>query len=66
VDILVDKTGTDVWGMFAVGALFVDLEEAIEKPIDLVDTGALEQACTEEWTPWFVENVNKEKIKIYG
>jgi predicted nucleotidyltransferase len=66
VDILVDKTGTNVWGLFAVGALIIDLEGTVEKSIDLVDTGALEQATTEEWTPWFVENVNREKIKIYG
>jgi len=66
VDILVDRTGTELKGMFAMGGLFNDLSEAIGKPIDLITTGALEQECTKQRTPWFVENVESEKIKIYG
>ena len=66
VDILVDKTGTSLVGMFALGGLYNDLSEAIGKPIDLVTTGALEQESTRERTPWFVENLNSEKVKIYG
>lgn len=66
VDILVDKTGTALRGMFAMGGLYNDLSEAVGKPIDLVTTGALEQESTKERTPWFVENLNNEKVKIYG
>jgi predicted nucleotidyltransferase len=66
VDILVDKTGTTLKGMFAVGGLYNDLCEAVGKPIDLVTTGALEQVSTIERTPWFVENLNSERVKIYG
>jgi predicted nucleotidyltransferase len=66
VDILVDKTGTSLVGMFALGGLYNDLCEAMGKQIDLVTTGALEQKCTNERTPWFVENLNREKVKIYG
>ena len=66
VDILVDKTGAALRGMFLMGGLYADLSKAIGKKIDLVTTGALEQDCTKERTPWFYENVNKEKVKIYG
>jgi len=66
VDILVDKTSTALKGMLAVGGLYNDLSEAIGKKIDLVTTGALEQQSTIERTPWFVENLNSEKVKIYG
>jgi predicted nucleotidyltransferase len=66
VDILVDKTGTALSGMFAMGGLYNDLCEAIEKSIDLITTGALEQESTKERTPWFVDNLNNERIKIYG
>ena len=66
IDILVDKTGTALIGMLAMGGLYNDLCEAIGKPIDLVTTGALEQESTLERTPWFVENLNRERVKIYG
>jgi predicted nucleotidyltransferase len=66
VDILVDKTGTELTGLFEMGGLFNDLEVAVEKPIDLISTNALEENGTKEDIPWFVENINKEKIKIYG
>jgi len=66
VDILVDKTGTSLIGMFALGGLYNDLYEAVGKHIDLVTTGALEQESTRERTPWFVKNLDNEKVKIYG
>ena len=66
VDILVDKTGTTIKGLFAMGGLYNDLSEAVGKQIDLVTTGALEQESTRERTPWFYENLNNEKVKIYG
>ena len=66
VDILVDKTGTDLNSLFAMGGLYNDLLEAVGKTVDLVTTSAIEQQCTIERTPWFVENLNNERIKIYG
>ena len=66
VDILVDKTGTELKGLFAMGGLYNDLSEAIEKPIDLITTGALEQESTIQRTPWLIENLSKERIQIYG
>jgi hypothetical protein len=42
------------------------LAEAVGKTIDLVTTGGLEQKSVIERTPWFVENLNKEKVQIYG
>jgi predicted nucleotidyltransferase len=66
VDILVDKTGiTNLRGLFAMGGLFNDLSEALEKPIDLITTGALEEKSTKERNPWMIENVNNEKVKKY-
>jgi predicted nucleotidyltransferase len=66
IDILVDKDGTSLIGMFAMGGLYNDLCEAVGKQIDLVTTSALEQDCTKERTPWFYENLNNKKVKIYG
>ena len=66
IDILVDKTGTALVGMLAMGGLYNDLCEAVGKPIDLMTTGSLEQECTRERTPWLIENLNRERVKIYG
>ncbi len=66
VDILIDRTGTELKGMFAMGGLYNDLSEAIGKEVDLVTTGTLEQESTRERTPWLVDNIEREKIKIYG
>jgi predicted nucleotidyltransferase len=66
IDILVDKTGTALRGMLAMGGLYNDLSEALGKPIDVITTGALEQECTRERMPWFVENLNQERVKVYG
>jgi len=46
--------------------VYNDLSEAVNRQIDLVTTGALEQESTKECTHWFVENLNNEKVKIYG
>jgi len=66
VDILIDRTGTALRGLFAMGGLYNDLCEAVGKPIDLITTSALEHKSTKERTPWIVENLNKEKVKIFG
>ena len=66
VDILVDKTGTQLRGLFAMGGLFNDLSEAVGKPIDLLTTGGLDEQRTKERTPWMAENIYGERVKIYG
>jgi len=66
VDVLVDKTGALLCGLLAMNGLYNDLSEALGKPIDLVTTNALEQTSTMERTPWIIENLNSERIQIYG
>ncbi|MDR0884279.1 MAG: nucleotidyltransferase domain-containing protein [Oscillospiraceae bacterium] len=66
IDLLVDKTGANLHGLFAMGGLYNDLSEVVEKPIDMLTTSALEQECTKERTPWMVENLQRERVKIYG
>jgi len=66
IDILVDRTGAQLHGLFAMGGLYNDLSEAVGKPIDLVTTGALEQESTRQRTPWIVENLHRERVRVYG
>jgi predicted nucleotidyltransferase len=65
VDILIDRTGSSIRTAFQMGGLYEDLRGAIEKAVDLVTTGTLEQENTRRRTPWFVENLNKDKVIIY-
>jgi len=49
----------------AVG-LYNDLAEAVEKSIDMITTDALEDKITMDRNPWLIENVNNERVNIYG
>lgn len=65
VDILIDRTGSTIKGMFDMGGLYNDLRDSIGKEIDLVTTQTLEQKSTCQRTPWFVKNLQTEMMKIY-
>ncbi len=64
VDILIDRTDSMIKGM-VIGGLYNDLCEIIDKEIDLVTTGALEQESTKLQTPWFIENLKRERVLLY-
>jgi predicted nucleotidyltransferase len=65
VDIIVDRTGTKLTGLFEMGGLDNDLEDALEKSIDLISAKALEDKDTQEEMPQFIDSINRDKIKIY-
>ena len=65
IDLLVDLTGADLSGFFAIGGLYNDLETALEKEIDLVTTSSLEQPCSKMSEKLFRETVNQEQRAIY-
>jgi predicted nucleotidyltransferase len=64
VDILIDRTGSTLRGL-GFGGLYSELCDAFGKSIDMVTTDTLEQTSTKLRTPWFVENLNREKVVIY-
>lgn len=65
VDILIDREGSKIKGMFDMGGLYNDLRDSVGKEIDLVTTQTLEQKSTNRRTPLFIKNVQTERIKIY-
>lgn len=55
IDLRVDKGRlTD---LFALGALYADLEEGLNKKLDLLTTGSLDQS--------FLQNISEEEITLY-
>lgn len=65
VDILIDRSGSKIKGLFDMGGLYEELCAGVGKEIDLVTTQTLEQESTKNRTPWFVETVQAEMRKIY-
>ena len=55
VDLRIDKGA--VKGLFALGALYSDLEERLGKKLDLLTTGSLDQK--------FLRRIAKEEVLLY-
>jgi len=64
VDVLVDTTGSIVQG-WVIGGLYNDLCEIFGDEVDLITTNALTQDKGQDRTPWFTENVMKERLLVY-
>ncbi len=65
VDILIDREGSTIRGMFDMGGLYAELQSSIGKNVDLVTLQSLRQKSTLERTPWFVENLQKDMVRLY-
>lgn len=59
VDLCVDAPA--IRGLFALGALYADFEEALGKGLDLVTSDALEK----DTNAVFLENLRKDQVLIY-
>lgn len=66
IDLLVDTAGTMLKSLFSLGALYCDLEEALQKPIDLVTVSALEQRAQMPSDQEFKKAVERERVSIYA
>ena len=56
IDLRVDKGRLK--GLFALGALYADLEDHLGKKLDLLTTGSLDQK--------FLQHIANEEVLIYG
>ena len=65
VDILINREGSRIKSLFDLGALYNDLNETLDKSIDLLTTDSVEQAETQRRAPWFAENLKQERVVIY-
>lgn len=64
IDFLIDTTGTDLTSLLRLGALYCDLEEAFQKPIDLITVGANMQESTMESDIDFRNTVLRERVRL--
>ena len=66
VDLLIDREGSAIHGIFGMNALLGEFRDALGKNVDLVTVQSLKQESTVRSNSDFIENVMKEKVKIYG
>lgn len=66
IDLLVDLSGAELSGFFAIGQLYNDLETALQKEVDLLTTDSFEQPCRRMSDRLFREIVSKERREIYA
>ncbi|GHU42023.1 nucleotidyltransferase [Clostridia bacterium] len=66
VDILIDRTGTHLQGLFAMGGLYEEFREAVGKNIDLITIAELDDEEANRRNPVFAPEVYRERKKIYG
>lgn len=65
IDLLIDAEGSGLRG-FAYGGLYQDLEDALEKPIDLITVGSLTQPTHHKSDMRFRETLQRERREVYG
>ena len=59
IDLCVDAPA--LRGMFALGSLYADLEDALRKKLDLITIGSLKYNSDSR----FVENLRKDQVLLY-
>ena len=66
IDLLVDTDGSAIRGLFALGALYCELEDALGKKLDLITLSSLEQPIQMPSEVYFRESVKRERIELYA
>ena len=65
IDLIVDTAGSELKGLFALGALYCELKEALQKEIDLITVSSLEQELRLPSEKQFRDNIKQERIMLY-
>ena len=64
IDFLIDTTGTELTSLLRLGALYCDLEDAFQKPIDLITVRSIMQESSMESDIDFRNTVLKERVRL--
>jgi predicted nucleotidyltransferase len=64
VDVLIQREGSRIRGLM-LGAFYEELEEGLNKGIDLVTEESLREEAELVRSPWFIRNVFRERVPIY-
>ena len=65
IDLLIDTDGTAIKSLLQLSSVCCDLEEALEKPVDLVTVSSLTQSVRMPSEEQFRGTIWKERVNLY-
>ena len=65
IDLLIDTRGTAIRTLLQLGGVYCELEEALQKPIDLLTLRSLEQPDASGHAAHLREAIEKERRPLY-
>lgn len=65
IDLLYDRTGSLITSLLKASSMYADLKEQFDVPVDLVSADSLESEQCKRVSFIFLNNLQKEKVKIY-
>lgn len=65
VDLLIERKGSTIKSLFDLGAFYSELNESLEKAVDVLTTDSIDQADAIRRNPWFLGEIQKEKVIVY-
>ena len=66
IDLLIDTSGTSIQTLLDLGAVYCDLEDALQKPIDLITVSSLLQKIQLPSEENFRNTIQKERKILYA
>ena len=66
IDLLIDTAGTNIKSLLQLATVYSDLEDALQKEIDLITVSSIEQQAMMPSEIRFREAVLKERVNIYA
>ena len=66
IDLLIDTAGTNIKSLLHLASVYSDLEDALQKEIDLITVSSIEQQAMMPSEIRFREAVLKERVNIYA
>ena len=66
IDILIDRSGSEIKNLFNLAGFCADLEDVLMKAVDVMTVQQLEQRGASEKIPYLIKAISKEKVSVYG
>ena len=65
IDVLIEREGSTIKSLFDLGAFYNELNETLDKSVDVVTTDSINQPDARRRNPWIEGNIQRERVVIY-
>lgn len=65
IDLLFDRTGSDITSLVKASAMYAEIREQFEIPVDLISMTALQRPENQELMINLIRNLERDRVKIY-